>query len=93
MTPGPRPEIDRLVHAELGRSLIVARKTFLTAISNRDFIPFCMARYARGQRDYGFAYAWLDWPEQQFRGEILTEVADIALYEAMAAVVRERGGG
>jgi hypothetical protein len=88
MTPGPRPHIDRLVEAELGRGLVIARKTLITALTDPQFPAFCRARYRQGQHDYGYRYDWLDWPEAQFRGEILTECADIPIYEAMASVVR-----
>lgn len=88
----PRPKVDRLVAQELPRCIVLARKRFMLATCDPGFTADCLLRYAEGQADYGYQYAWLDWGEQKFDEETSTEIMDAVIYPTMAEVVRLLSG-
>lgn len=80
----PRPELDARVESLIGyRAIGKARKVFLDAVSDPDFVRRCLTRYAEGQAEYDFAYEWLEWDAGRFRDEIGQEIADVVIYTAM----------
>lgn len=88
----PRPELDAGVKALIGyRAIAKARKAFLEATADLGFIQSCVARYAEGQAEYGYAYEWLDWGEEDFRAEVDQEIADVVIYTAMRMARRQLG--
>lgn len=79
-----RHDIDADVQAAIGyRAITKARKAFLEATGDQRFIQGCLARYAEGQAEYGYAYEWLDWDDERFADEMSQEIADVVIYAAM----------
>jgi hypothetical protein len=61
----------------------MARRYLTSALRDPFFVDRCVVRYAEGQREYAYAYEWLDWHEDDFLAEIGQEIADIVIYAAM----------
>ena len=88
----PRPGIDMHVEAEIGRAAGMAVRRMREVLAAPHFIRDARTRYEQGQKDYGFKYEWLEWPEGAFDGEVYTEALDFVIYQAMLRVALDRRG-